>query len=237
MSQDTPPQMSDLPQPRIARRQLQLMLLLDCSGSMAGEKIASLNYAIRSAMAEVKTVAAENPEVDMRLSAICFSTGARWHIETPTPVADVSWEDVQAGGETAMGEALALAVDFFESEGFAGRQLPPVVLLVTDGYATDDFNAGFEAFMNHEAGRQATRIAVAIGDAADMNTLDEFVDRASTGIAPLCARSAPDLVNYIKWATTAPVKASSMAKNTPSGRDALAQDTEWLSKDCSEIVW
>ena len=52
----------NLPEAQIARRQLHIILMLDCSGSMNGEKIASLNYAIRSAVAELRDVAEENPE-------------------------------------------------------------------------------------------------------------------------------------------------------------------------------
>lgn len=226
-----------LPQAQVARRQLQLVLVLDCSGSMVGEKMASLNYAIRSALAELRTVAAENPEVDMRLSALRFSTEATWHIENPTPVAQVQWEDLAAEGETAMGAALQEVTAFFDSDRFAGRQLPPVVLLVTDGYPTDDFDAAFAAFRANEAAGHATRIAIAIGDAADIETLEDFVDTARTGVAPLCARSAPDLVRYIKWATTAPVKATSSPTNAPTGHDGLKQEASRLIADDSEIVW
>lgn len=232
----TPP-MPTMPTAVVSRRQLQLVLLLDCSGSMAGEKIASLNYAIRSALSELRAAAEENPEIDVRLSALKFSTGAEWHIDTPTPIDDLQWVDLAAGGETAMGQALDMTVDFFNSGKFSGRQLPPIVLLVTDGYATDDFDASFASFMQHEAAKCAMRIAIAIGDSADEDALRTFVDTEKTGIAPLCARSAPDLVKHIKWATTAPVKATTSPTNAPSSVEGLAQDTNRLLADDSEIVW
>ena len=237
MTETGGPSMPTLPTARVSRRQLQLVLLLDCSGSMAGEKIASLNYAIRSALSELRTAAEENPEIDVRLSALKFSTGAEWHIDTPLAINDLQWEDLTAGGETAMGQALDMTVDFLNSGKCAGRQLPPIVLLVTDGYATDDFDASFERFMQHEAAKAALRIAVAIGDSADEEALRTFVDTDTTGIAPLCARSAPDLVKHIKWATTAPVKARSSPTNAPSNVEGLAQDTNRLLADDSEIVW
>jgi uncharacterized protein YegL len=226
-----------LPQAHAARRQLQMVLLLDASGSMAGEKIASLNYAIRSALSEMCQVASENPEVDMRLSAVRFSNEAEWHIPDPTPVNDVEWQDISAGGETAMGQALGLVGEMFNSDRFSGRQLPPVVLLVTDGYSTDDFDTAFAEFLQIPAAAHATRLAVAIGDTADFETLDDFVDRENTGIAPLRARNAPELVRYIKWATTAPVKATSSPTNAPTSTEGLALGADQLQRDDSAIVW
>ncbi len=226
-----------LPQAHVARRQLQMVLLLDSSGSMAGEKIASLNYAIRSALSELRQVASDNPEVDMRLSAVRFANDAEWHIEEPTPVDQIEWEDISAGGETAMGQALALVGEMFNSDRFSGRQLPPVILLVTDGYSTDDFDTAFGEFLKNPAAAQATRLAVAIGDTADFQTLESFVDWENTGIAPLRARNAPELVRYIKWATTAPIKATSSPTNAPTGTEGLALEANQLQQDDSAIVW
>jgi hypothetical protein len=78
---------------------------------------------------------------------------------------------------------------------------------------------------------------VAIGDTADFETLDDFVDRENTGIAPLRARNAPELVRYIKWATTAPVKATSSPTNAPTSTEGLALGADQLQRDDSAIVW
>ncbi len=227
----------NLPEAQIARRQLHIILMLDCSGSMNGEKIASLNYAIRSAVAELRDVAEENPEVDMRLSAVRFSDEAHWHIETPTKMEDVDWEDLTAQGETSMGQALSLVTELLGGNHFSGRQLPPLILLVTDGYSTDDFHAAYQEFLTNPAAEHATKLAVAIGDAADLETLETYTNKKVTGISPLCARSAPDLVRFIKWATTAPVKATSSPTNSPSQQEELALATSSIQQDNSEIVW
>ena len=57
MALATPLDMAD-----IARRQLHVILALDCSGSMRGDRIASLNYALRMALPELRNVADDNPE-------------------------------------------------------------------------------------------------------------------------------------------------------------------------------
>lgn len=221
----------------LARRQLQFVLALDCSGSMRGEKIASLNYAIRSALAELASVARENPEVDLRLSAVKFSDKAEWHVAEPTRIDDVEWADLTAGGETAMGDALERIVDLLSGDKVSGRQLPPVVVLVTDGYPTDDFEAALDRFLGAEITRHATRIGIAIGETADLTTLEAFIGSGTNHIRPLRARNAHDLVRHVKWATTAPVKARSSARNTGSVDGDLALQTKFIKEDDSSVVW
>ena len=44
-----------------------------------------------------------------------------------------------------------------------GRHLPPVVVLASDGYPSDDFEAGLDAFFKAEHAAAAIRLAIAIG--------------------------------------------------------------------------
>jgi len=221
----------------IGRRQLQFILALDCSGSMRGDRIASLNYAIRSALPELREVAADNPEVEVMVRVLRFDTVARWHFDEPCRVEDLEWEDLVAGGETAMGSALRQIADILTPEQLTGRQLPPVVVLASDGYPTDDIEAGLAAFFAQEAAVAATRIAIAIGSNTDLETLERFMDSPGQRMKPLQANNAPDLVKSIKWATTAPVKATSAPTNAPDGDAALAALTAQLESPGSSVVW
>ena len=221
----------------VARRQLQFVLALDCSGSMRGEKIASLNYAIRSAIPELRDVAEENPEIAVVVSAIRFADKAEWHLAEPTPIETLEWHDVSAGGETAMGAAFEEIVAFLDSDRISGRQIPPVILLVTDGYPTDDVDAAFEKLDSSEITSNALRIVVAIGDSWDPTILERFIGDPSGAIRPLKARNAPDLVRYIKWASTAPVKTTSRTGADSTGTGELGQQISMLAKDDSALVW
>ena len=234
---ETETQMPGIGDADVGRRQLQVIFVLDCSGSMRGEKIASLNYAIRSALPELRSVAAENPEVQVMVSAVAFADTAEWHIGEPTPIEQVEWQDVAAGGETAMGQALDLVGELLDSDRISGRQLPPVILLVTDGCPTDDFDAGCDAFFGAEVTRHSMRLAIAIGDGADTETLERYIDCPNGEIKPLRARNAPDLVRYLKWATTTPVKVTSSPKLGPSNLDDIAAGIDHLKENDSEIVW
>jgi uncharacterized protein YegL len=219
----------------LARRQLHLILALDCSGSMRGDRIASLNYALRSAIPELQQTALENPEVNILVRVLRFSTGARWHFEEAQPIATLEWSDLTADGETHMGAALSMIARALSPEQLPGRQLPPVLVLVSDGFPSDDFDEGLAALFAQDIARSAIRLGIAIGADADLETLEAFIDHPT--LQPLRANNASDLVQHIKWATTAPVKAASSPTTAPDPLARLASDQSMYKTDDQSIVW
>jgi len=229
---------ADISMMGLARRQLHVILALDCSGSMQGDRIASLNYALRTTLPELRKVAEENPEIDVRLRVLRFATEAQWHVADPVPVAEARWTDLAAGGETSMGAALREIGQALTAEAMPGRQLPPVVVLASDGYPTDEFEEGLDAFFAVDHAKAAIRLAIAIGGEADLEVLERFI--RNPAFKPLRANNASDLVRHIKWATTAPVKTASSPTNAPDPLAPLAQRTadEAAQKpDVSELIW
>lgn len=196
-----------LPGGPIARRPLHFIFIADCSGSMAGAKIQSLNHAIREAIPHMREVAAGNPNAEVLVRAIRFSAGAQWHVAKPTPVDTFEWQDLSVNGMTDMGQALKLAGDALRTQSMPERALPPVLVLISDGQPTDDFEGGLRALMTEAWGKKAVRIAIAIGEDADRAVLKRFIGHAE--IEPLLAHNAQDLVDYIRWASTAVLKAAS----------------------------
>lgn len=192
----------------LATRPLHFVWIADCSGSMgAGGKIQTLNFAIRDAVPHMQKVADENPNAQVLVRAIKFSSGAQWHISQPTPVADFKWVDLGADGVTDLGRALLMVADALKIPPMTERALPPVLVLVSDGQPTDDYASGLEALMNQPWGKKAVRIAIAIGQDADYDVLQKFIGNPE--LKPLPANNPEALVNYIKWVSTAVVKATS----------------------------
>ncbi len=205
--------MAKRPGGELATRPLHFIWIADASGSMAGDKIQALNFAIRDAIPHMQKVADENPNAQVLVRALAFSSGAQWTISQPTPIADFKWTDVKAGGVTDMGKALAMVGEQLHIPPMTERALPPVLVLISDGQPTDDFQMGLRALMDQAWGKKAVRIAIAIGDDADKDVLKEFIGNAE--IEPLQANNPEALVNYIKWVSTAVLKsASSPASQT-----------------------
>ena len=192
----------------LATRPLHFIWLADCSGSMGSDgKIQALNTAIREAVPHMQRVADENPNAHVLVRAVKFASGAQWHISQETPVADFKWADLKAGGHTDMGKALAMVAEQLKMPPMSERALPPVLVLVSDGQPTDNFDAGLKALMEQPWGKKAVRIAIAIGEDADHDVLQKFIGHPE--IKPLQANNPEALVNYVKWVSTAVLQSAS----------------------------
>ena len=192
----------------LATRPLHFIWIADCSGSMAVDgKIQSLNTAIKEAIPSMQDVADENPNAQVLVRAVRFSDGAQWHVSQPTDIADFKWEDLTAGGVTAMGRALSIVADQLKIPPMTDRALPPVLVLISDGQPTDDFTGGLQALMNEPWGRKAVRIAIAIGEDADQEVLKRFINNPE--LRPLQANNPEALTKYIRWVSTAVLKSAS----------------------------
>ncbi len=191
----------------MSSRPLHFIFITDCSGSMAGDKIQALNNAIREAIPHMREVAKDNPNADVLVRSVKFSSGAGWHIDQPTPVDQFNWVNLIASGVTDMGKALSLVAQQLHIPPMNERALPPVLVLISDGQPTDDYAAGLSALLNEPWGKKAVRMAIAIGDDADRDVLSEFI--ANPEIQPLEANNPESLVQNIKWVSTAVLKAAS----------------------------
>lgn len=199
--------MSNRPGGALATRPLQFIWIVDCSGSMEGKKIESLNFAIREAIPAMQDVARENPNAQVLMRAVRFSDGAQWHVAQPTEVDSFRWPDLTADGVTDLGKALELVADAMRMENMPPRGLPPVLVLISDGQPTDDYAPGLAKLMAQPWGVKAVRIAIAIGDDADSDVLQQFIGNKE--VKPLKTDNARDLAKKIKWASTVPLKAAS----------------------------
>lgn len=208
--------MSKRPGGELATRPLHFIFLCDCSGSMQTEgKIQSLNNAIKEAIPHMQRAADENPNAEVFVRAVRFSDGAQWHIAQPTPVADFRWNDLQASGLTDMGRAVTLISEQLRIPPMSERALPPILVMVSDGQPTDDFSGAMRDLLNLPWGKRAVRIAIAIGEDADHTALRVFI--ANPEVPVLQANNSETLVNYIRWASTAVLKAASAPASQQKG--------------------
>lgn len=200
----------------LATRPLHFIWICDCSGSMATDgKIQSLNNAIREVIPHMLSVADENPNADVLVRAISFSNGAQWHIAHPTAIGDFKWTDLAANGVTDLGRALSMLAEQLKMPPMTDRALPPVLVLISDGQPTDDFESGLQELMREPWGKKAVRIAIAIGEDAAHDVLEKFIGNSE--LKPLQANNPEALVNHIRWVSTAVLKSASSPASQAAG--------------------
>jgi uncharacterized protein YegL len=139
--------------------------------------------------------------------------------EVATTVAKESVKRLTSGALSAgtdIGAALQLVAQELKIPPMTDRALPPVLVLISDGKPTDDFESGLTSLLEQPWGKKAVRIAIAIGSDAEMAPLQAFIGNRE--LQPLRANNPASLVRYIRWASTAVLKsASSPAIRPPSG--------------------
>ncbi|MGK7874153.1 MAG: VWA domain-containing protein [Xenococcaceae cyanobacterium] len=211
--------LSKRPGGELSTRPLHFIWICDCSGSMSvNGKIQALNNAIRQTLPLMQKAAEDNVNAKVFVRALKFSDGAQWHISQQTPVEDFQWQDLNADGVTDMGKALSMVAEQLKMPPMTDRALPPVLVLISDGQPTDDFNSGLRQLMEQPWGKKAVRVAIAVGQDADYEVLQKFIGNPE--LKPLPANNPDQLINRIKWASTAVLK--SVSSPTSQSKDSIS---------------
>jgi uncharacterized protein YegL len=197
--------------------------MADCSGSMKGEKIESLNRCIHEVIPELRQAQEDEPFAEILVRAISFSTGAQWHITNPTPVKQVSWQDLPADGITDLGQALHLLTTALTPDKMGRRNHPPVIILLSDGAPTDEWEKNLKDFNASAWGKpgRTVRVAIAIGEDADQDVLGKFTGNSEVVFK---AQNAAQLRSLLRWATvTLSTQLSKGSSSTNAGVSATMQ--------------
>lgn len=162
-------------------------------------KIQALNTAAREAIPHMREAARSAAHAEVLARVLAFSDGARWVVEEPTPIDSFEWNDLTADGFTDLGAALSAVAAELRVPPMASRALPPVLVLISDGQPTDDFEQGLAELMAEPWGQRAVRLAIAIGRDADQEALSRFI--GNPAIPPMQAHTPEMLVQLVRWAS------------------------------------
>lgn len=161
----------------VPRRTMTLFFVIDTSGSMKGSKIGSVNDAIVNVLPILDDISSTNPDAEIRVAALEFSSGTKWLYDEPKLASDFKWQDVEAGGLTSLGEACLELNNKLSRSGFmktASGSFAPAIILLSDGGPTDDYESGLNKLKSNNWFKAAIKIAIAIGEGADMAVLEKF---------------------------------------------------------------
>ena len=199
---------------------------------MSGDKIGAVNHAIQECIIEpMRGRLRGNPNAQLYIRTLKFASGASWVTAEPVPIEEFAWEDVEANGITDLGKAFELLAGQLSMPPMPARALPPVIVLLTDGYPTDDWKRPLEKLLKMPWGKKAVKVAIAIGKDADRSVLEAFTGNPE---AVLDAGNPEILTHFIKWASTVASAVSNPTSN-PTEESAEPQASqEPQSEDAPE---
>jgi len=207
----------------IARRTMVLFFLVDTSDSMSGAKIGSLNDAIRETVPDLRDLSSGNTDAQIKIQALKFDYGVKWLYPQPIDSEQFQWNDLTVDGTTAMGAAFnELNSKLSQKHGFmkeAAGSFAPVIILLSDGDPTDDYQAGLEKLKANNWFKHAIKVAIAIGSDANKSILTEFTGHAETVIEVHNKAALKQLIKFVSVT-------SSMVNSKSSGVDDTSKQLQ-----------
>lgn len=219
----------------IPRRTMTLFFVVDTSGSMEGEKIASVNTAVREVLPLIEDISCTNADAQIKIAALEFSSGAEWMYSSPLESEKFQWRDLEARGLTSLGEACKeLNEKLSQSHGYmteAAGSFAPAIILMTDGEPTDNYKHNLDKLKNNPWFKSAIKIAIAIGEDVNRDVLLEFAGHKESVITVHSTQELKDMIKFVS------VTASQVASSHASvGKDAPETKQEEMAEKISEAI-
>ena len=185
-------------------RPLPIFLLLDCSGSMSGEKINTLNQAVKDMIEDFK--GERLSDVNLKICVITFGNTAKVHTELSS-LKDLNFVDLVATGMTPLGGALNLASSIInDKEKVPSKGYRPVVVLVSDGHPNDAWESALNDFITGKRTSKCEKWALGIGQDADKDMLEKFLNDPEKKVYD--ASVAKEITKFFKLVTLSTVARS-----------------------------
>lgn len=187
-------------------RPLPVIIAVDRSGSMSENgKIDALNIALKDFINSIKDEDSNKAEIHIALYSFGGDTAT---CDLPLTVINQVRDHIyQPRGKTPMGGAFKLLKALIEDKILIpSRSYKPTIVLITDGFPTDEWQAPMSELINDGRSSKAFRIAMAIGDDADKNMLLEFVSAPEYLVTGENARDIRKFFRFVTMSVTQRLK-------------------------------
>lgn len=196
---------------------LPVYLLLDCSGSMYGTKLASV---IAGVTAICDTLRGDPRSAStVHMSVIWFNDRAQR--TQLVPITAFATPDLQALGLTALGAALTMLNDALDRELIPAHATPqgmvpgdyrPLVYLLTDGQPSDEWQAQAVRLRTRAVHAPLHIIGLAIGDDADVDQ----IARVATKVLKIDGELRDRLREYFDWVAESVIQTAEQQRGQQS---------------------
>ena len=198
-----------------------VIVLADTSGSMSVDgKIDALNIAVKEMVRSMGQQ--ERLQAEIHVSFVTFG-GEAEELHPMVPAYQFEGEpNFKAGGGTPMGHAFNIARQIVEDkERIPSRAYRPTIVLISDGHPTDAWRGELDKLLKSERASKATRLAMAIGQDADLEILKEFINNSEIPVVK--ANDVHDIAKFFKCVTMSVTTRSVQANPNGDEHDKLLE--------------
>lgn len=192
----------------INRKVTPVFFIIDVSGSMSGKKIDIVNNTMESIMKDLSDMN-DSPDFDIRFAVLSFGSSCTWETGSALQPCTGDWSPLTADGLTYFNTACRELKDKLSSKhGFfnfaTGKTItPPVLILLTDGYANDgnqDGLDGVKELRENKYFKGSFKLAIAIessGDDANKELCKNFTGDSELVFVAYNSKALKALLNAV----------------------------------------
>ena len=228
---------------KIAKQRLNVVILVDCSKSMQGERIAQVNSALRDIKTHLVDMQNENANVDFHITVITFSTDAFFlNGDRSKEIENFNFKDIKGGGWSNLHIAYQRLEEILK-KGSKGGIMPdfggvaPILLLMTDGHPTKyPLKEEMKALKQLPWFNVALRygIAIELKDQRTHDVLREFVNGNGDVIECYDSKLLQQIIKIIVL-TTSKVKSTSTSVHAQNNISITADVQMQVQQALSEV--
>ncbi len=161
------------------KKTMPLIFIIDKSGSMSGERIGSVNNAMRNILPMLGEIAENNNDAIIKIAILEFSHDVNWITNDLVDPNNFNYLDIQAGGLTDFGKACLSLNEKLSRNTMLSDPLgykKPIIIVLSDGAPTDDWQHAIGKLKQNKWFNLSQKFAIAIGhDAVVKENLEALV--------------------------------------------------------------
>lgn len=222
----------------IAKQKLHIMMIVDTSRSMQGERIGQVNSAISDIHKYLLDLQDENTNVDFYISIMTFANRAEFIPGYKgVNVKDMTPPTLKAIGYSNLHCAYEKLVPELHKESNGGMMpdfggIAPIILLLTDGHPTKSAENQLSELKKLPWFRASLRygIAIELNDERTMRVLTDFTEDSNCVVECIDASTLSKIIQIIVLTASEVKSQSSMVRAGNTARMNIKQTTHSLVK-------
>ena len=231
----------------IKKQELNLLFVIDNSGSMEGEKIGAVNNAIRDVISIMPEIQEDTSDAEIKISALTFSENCHWVYSEPKSANEFKWKDITTEGGTDYSKAYDELAKFLCKRENGGKMpdiggVAPIIILMSDGMPTSpDWPKHLDSLKKKGWFKVALKYALAIQiDTKEaMDVLSAFTGNPETVLKVYTAEALRKVIKVIAI-TASKVKSSSSQVSggaLVSKEEEAKQEIAKGLEDVADVEW